>query len=267
MATPDFTAAIAADSHRFRTLLAGADPDRRVPSCPDWSGDDLLWHLTETQWFWATIASDRLDEPGPAEAAKPPRPTTTTELVALAEQSTDRLLDALDGLGDDEPVWSWNGAGDGAFVRRRQAHEALVHRVDAEQVTGQPSDLDADLATDGVDEVLREMFGLVPPWAEFVPSDHRLVVVARDTSRAWSVTLGRFVGTSPRSDRAYDRPVLDVEDLVDHDTIGTDTTAVLGEAATLDLWLWSRAGEDDLDLGGDDATLDGLRAIVHDGIQ
>lgn len=266
MSTPDHGTAIRDDSQRLRSVLGSADPDLTVPSCPDWTVDDLVWHLAEVQWFWATVVARRLDSPGDAEAGKPPRPDGHDDLLDLSAVATDRLLGALADIDDDEPVWSWNGAGTGAWVRRRQAHEALIHRVDAELVTGVDSHLDPVLAADGVDEVLTEMFGLVPAWGRFVDHDHHVVVATTDVTRAWHVSVGRWLGTSPRSGRAHDRPVLHVVTNPD-DRRPEVSTAVTGPASDLDRWLWSRTGEDALELDGDPAVLAAFRAIVNDGIQ
>jgi len=44
------------------------------------------------------------------------------------------------------------------FVRRRQAHEVLIHRLDAELTAGvDASAMDPRLSADGVDELLRVM--------------------------------------------------------------------------------------------------------------
>ncbi len=40
------------------------------------------------------------------------------------------------------------------YIARRQAHEALVHRLDAELTVGDRTPLDPRLAADGVDEAL-----------------------------------------------------------------------------------------------------------------
>jgi len=48
----DYRAHLAEESARFAEVIAEVPPDARVPSCPDWSADDLLWHLAEVQWFW-----------------------------------------------------------------------------------------------------------------------------------------------------------------------------------------------------------------------
>ncbi|MBY5162612.1 maleylpyruvate isomerase N-terminal domain-containing protein [Salsipaludibacter albus] len=260
----DHATLIVRESERFRELLGPADPRARVPSCPDWDVDDLLWHVAETQWFWATIAAERLDSPRPAQASKPDRPTDHDGLLAVGARATERLLGALDDLDDDTPVWSWNDAGDGAFVRRRQAHEITIHRVDAQLVVGEEPELDPDVAGDGIDEALDLMFGLVPPWGEFVPSERALQAVTTDTHRSWHVRLGRFVGTSPRSGRDYDRPVVAARaDVLDPDV----TTTVGAPAADLDLWLWSRTGTEAFEVSGDDAPWQSLAHLVAEGIQ
>ncbi len=56
----DFDEVLAANSRRFREVLAGVPDATRVPSCPDWSAADLLWHLTEVQSFWHTIVDQGL---------------------------------------------------------------------------------------------------------------------------------------------------------------------------------------------------------------
>ena len=36
---------LARDSARFVAVLRQTPPGTRVPTCPDWDADDLLWHL------------------------------------------------------------------------------------------------------------------------------------------------------------------------------------------------------------------------------
>ena len=51
-------------------------------------------------------------------------------------------------------VWSWANDQTAGFSYRRQAHEALIHRLDAELAGGERTAIDARLAADGVGEVL-----------------------------------------------------------------------------------------------------------------
>lgn len=61
-------------------------------------------------------------------------------------------------------MWTWSNEQSSSFVLRRQAHEALIHRLDAELVVGDCSPIDPLLAVDGVDEALRLMYCDTPAW-------------------------------------------------------------------------------------------------------
>ena len=65
----DYLAHLRADSERFAQALNTCDPTTPVPSCPDWTASDLLWHLGEVQLFWGTIVAERLSDPDPADEA------------------------------------------------------------------------------------------------------------------------------------------------------------------------------------------------------
>ena len=83
----DFDEVLAANSNRFREVLAGVPAATRVPSCPDWAADDLLWHLTEVQSFWLTIVDQGLqtDEEVGAVTA-PGRPVDRDAAIALVRE-------------------------------------------------------------------------------------------------------------------------------------------------------------------------------------
>jgi hypothetical protein len=68
--------------------------------------------------------------------------------------------------------------------------------VDAELTVGRRTPLDPLLSTDGIDEVLRVMYGGYPAWATF-EGGGSLLVTTTDTGRNWVVTMGRFTGTRP----------------------------------------------------------------------
>ena len=160
----DLLAAIRRDSDRFYELAAAADPTARVPCCPDWSIADLVWHLGEVHWFWATDVELRATTPDEIEARKPNRPDDFEALVTWGRQQADRLVQVLDATPDDVPVWSWAMAEADhtvGFVRRHQVQEAAVHRWDLEQaVRGEAAPVEASAAADAVDEIL----AITLPW-------------------------------------------------------------------------------------------------------
>ncbi len=68
----DYLDHLASESARFAIVMAGTAPEARVPTCPDWTADDLLWHLGEVQWFWGTIVRERSPTLDEAESAQHP---------------------------------------------------------------------------------------------------------------------------------------------------------------------------------------------------
>ena len=260
----DYLAHLARDSARFAEVLRGTSPDARVPTCPDWNADDLLWHLAEVQWFWGTIVRDNASR-AQAEERKPPRPADRPGLLAFYQGASSDLGTALAETPVEAARWTWADDQTAGFIRRRQAQEALVHRLDAELTAGSRSPMDPQLSADGVDEALRVMFdGDVPDWGTFTPDPPRtLRVHAQDTGDSWFVTLGRFTGTDPSDQKSYDEPSIRVSG----DPGEGEAALVAGSAADLDCWLWQRPPLGRVERSGDEALLAGLQSLVAAGIQ
>jgi len=239
----DYLSAVREQSRRFAGVLEGIDLGREVPSCPGWTAADLVWHLAEVQHFWAEIVEHLLS--GPEEAVGRERPADR-DLLDVFSDSSARLARVLAGAEPGAACWTWSGDRSVAFVRRRQAHEALIHRVDAEQAAGaRHAPIDPAFAADGVDEIVRVFLGGLPDWGDFTPDGATIRIEALDTGDTWGLAFGRFVGTSPSSGTHYDADAVTVgRDAVDPDTI------VRGEAADLDLWLWGRKPLEALDVVG-----------------
>ena len=73
----DATAVIRQESERLVSVLTATDPGQKVPTCPDWTADDLLWHVAEVHEFWTAIlaaGATTEDEVMAIEEAKQPRP-------------------------------------------------------------------------------------------------------------------------------------------------------------------------------------------------
>jgi uncharacterized protein (TIGR03083 family) len=261
----DYLGHITSESTRFAAALRDTDPGTPVPTCPDWRADDLLWHLTEVQWFWGTIVRERLTADDEVEALDiGNRPTDRRALFAFYDRVGADLVDELRRNAPDTEVWTWSDDHSVGFIRRRQAHEALIHRVDAELTAGQRTPISSHLASDGVDEVLRVMYGGVPPWGEYTPNPSQtLRVRTTDTDVTWLLTIGRFLGTDPRSGEVVDDADLRVADVDD----GRECSATIsGSAGDLVCWLWNRPAVGEVERAGDVATLDALDAMRSHGI-
>ncbi|HEX3651121.1 MAG TPA: maleylpyruvate isomerase N-terminal domain-containing protein [Pseudonocardiaceae bacterium] len=259
----DYIEHLTRESARFGAALRDAAPDARVPTCPDWDADDLLWHLGHVQWWWATIVRDGVtgDE---AEQRKPERPTDREKLFEFQADAGRELIRVLAERPPDSPTWTWGQPpGTTAFVRRRQAHEAFVHRLDAELTAGNRTAMDTQLASDGVDETLRVMYSYLPSWGTFTPEPAKTVrMTTTDTDATWLVTLGRFTGTDDEG-TAHDEPDLQV---AAEDPGGPVAAECRGEAVDLLCWLVQRPALGDVVRTGDQLVLEHLYAAVAPGV-
>jgi uncharacterized protein (TIGR03083 family) len=260
----DYVSHLAAESARFAEVIRDLTPDAKVPSCPDWSADDLLWHLAEVQWFWGTVVREKVTR-AQAEQLKPGRPGGRAALADFYERASHDLHEILAATAPQAPAWTWSEDKTVGFIRRRQAHEALIHRIDAELAAGERSWMDPQLSSDGVDEVLRVMYGNLPAWGGFAPDDNAQAIrlQATDTTGSWLITPGRFTGTDPDDQTSYDEPAIHAADL---DQGLTAAAEVSGSAADLDCWLWHRSSGTRLERSGDPRAIDRFESAIAPGI-
>lgn len=252
---------LAAESRRFRDVLAGCDLRAPVPSCPGWDALALLDHLTGVQWHWGTVVRERITEDG--DLTPPPFPQDRDALLAAYDEASAALQAALRDTDPATEVWMWAEDKRVAFIARRQALEAAVHRMDAELAAGSPvTPVDPALAADGVLEVLDVMYGGCPPWGSFEPLGPHAVVRCTDTGDEVPVVLGRFRGTDPDG-TTYDETDLSVRSASPDE----DASAVVsGTADDLLAWLWHRRGRASVTMTGDATTLAELLALLDGSI-
>jgi uncharacterized protein (TIGR03083 family) len=258
----DYLDHLARESARFAAAIRAVAPDARVQSCPDWNADDLLWHLGEVQWFWGTVVREQLTGPQ-ADKLRPARPAARPQLLAFYERASHDLGEALAAAAPDTAAWTWAQDQTVGFIRRRQAQEALIHRVDAEVAAASRTPMDPRLSADGVDEGLRVIYGNVPGWGSFTPRNARPIRLrAADTGSSWLVTLGRFTGTDPAGN-SYDEPDIHVDD----ELRGEAAAEISGRAADLDCWLWHRPPAGPIDRSGDEQMIRDFELAIAPGVE
>jgi uncharacterized protein (TIGR03083 family) len=160
-----------------------------VPGCPGWRLNDLVWHLSTVQHFWAWVVRTRA--PDPSTYVEPPQ-RPDDELLGFFSAASAELETALAGADPAERVWTWAPQQNVAFVLRRQVQEAVVHTVDVEQVLGDVRPIPPDVALDGIDEWLEVM---VPGRLPEGPPSHAHPVVLHAVDADAERTL--FPGTRP----------------------------------------------------------------------
>jgi uncharacterized protein (TIGR03083 family) len=264
----DYLAHLRRESARFAEALRDAPSDARVPTCPDWDADDLLWHLAGVQLFWGEVVRHGVTAKAEAHKLEPSdddRPATRAALAEFYRTTSAALSQTLADTDPSTTVWTWSNEQSVGFIRRRQAHEALVHRLDAELTAGNRTAMDPALCADGVDEVLKVMYGGDPPWGTKTLDESRTIRVrTTDTGDSWLVTLATFSGTDPDDGVTYDdEPDIQVADV---DPGGAAQATISGTAEDLDCWLWQRPPLTEPERDGDLSVLDAFQSTISPGI-
>jgi len=226
-----------ADGARLREV-AGFGLDAPVPSCPGWRVADVVAHTAEV--YAHKVACTRLQaEPD----LWPPPEHAGREPLELFDDSLSGLLAMFEYEGPEAPSHTWWDPDQSVgFWIRRMAQETAVHRVDVELAHGVPTPVDAELAVDGIDELLVMMLA-GDEWAEH-GTKHPIDATVRITcqGRSWTVQAD--------SDAV----------VVDRSADGDADAEVAGEPSELYLWLWGRGDETSLIITGDAAAVTNLRA-------
>jgi uncharacterized protein (TIGR03083 family) len=147
-----YEAEFAAEVARLATVASGLDPARTVVSCPEWTVRDLVTHVGRGHRWAATLVAERRTAPG--EFGTAGAPTDPADWAGWLTGGADGLVEAIRETGADHPVWTWQRDPTAGFWLRRMLHDLIVHRFDAELTAGGPGPIGADLAADGVDDML-----------------------------------------------------------------------------------------------------------------
>ncbi|MGQ0802466.1 MAG: maleylpyruvate isomerase family mycothiol-dependent enzyme [Actinomycetota bacterium] len=232
--------ALDAEIARMADVVRGGDLSTRVPTCPDWSLADLVEH-TGIVHRWAAemvrqLSPERLDR----ERMDVPVPEVSARPDWLADGATD-VVAAFRGADPNASMWAWGADKHVRFWPRRMLHETTVHRADAELALGRDPVIAADVAVEGIDELLENL----PHAARFRPQvrelrgdGESLHFHCTDADGEWTIRLAP-------DGFSYER---------DH---AKGTVAVRGAAADLLLLLYGRRApsDDRFDRFGDDALL------------
>jgi uncharacterized protein (TIGR03083 family) len=224
---------LAADAARMRDVAA-RDLSTQVPSCPDWSTADLVRH-TATVYLHKAECMRQNAFPKPW----PPPGLASEEPLALFDRAYADLLHEFDVREPNEATVTWYPPEQTVgFWIRRMAQETVIHRVDAELAQGDgPTPIPADLAVDGVDEVLERFLAYQSTtwrseFGELLDDCDGRAVRVNAGDRSWLARLAaEGVSISASDDGA--------------------AASVSGAPDAVLLWLWRRAGDDTVKLDGD----------------
>jgi uncharacterized protein (TIGR03083 family) len=184
MSYPELLTAVRGDGEAI-LAAAGQGLDVAVPTCGDWRMPDLLLHLGAIYHRIATIVGERATSPIPLES-----PADGVDPVGYLSTGLDELVQALSEADADTPAWNWSPEPQVAFFwARRMAHESAVHRYDAQRAHDVAQPIDADLAHDGLDELVDVILPRVVERDGPTLPDATFCFLAGE-SASWSVRLG-----------------------------------------------------------------------------
>ena len=212
----DTTDLLNAFDREGRALLtaAASDPSAKVEHCPDWDVEALVGHMA---MVWTYITAQ-------VTAASPEASTRPEGDSSTPAELLDRMVALLAAADPSDPCWNWcpEEHRNVAWMVRRMAHEAAIHRWDAENAVGEASPIDADLAVDGIGEAV----GFAWRWHSRGPVEH---------FPDGSLHLHRTDGDGEWLVRAEDGVMVVTEEHAKGDA------AVRGSASDLHLRCWGRA--------------------------
>ena len=230
---------IRGEGGRFVDLIRDGDPAQPVPSCPEFDLTALGRHLGRV-WSWVAASLDA------GEALERSAFENTTDegpaLAAWLTEQLDGLIDTLVAVGPDTPSWTFAGPQSARFWYRRQAHEASIHRWDAEHALGEAAPIPADVAVDGIDELLEFFVAIRDPSA--FAGEGTLHFHATDTEGEWFVAR-----TADGMEWEHGHRKGDV--------------AARGTASDLLLFVWGRVPPERLEVFGDAALLAEWQRLVR----
>jgi len=186
-----FLECLESDFRRLRGVVPG-HLEARVPTCPDWTVDDLTWHVGMVYLHKARAIRE-----GAEPEEWPPPFDDSYSALDLIDQAYGEMLAEFAAHDPGEHSKTWYGPDQTVgFWIRRMAQETVIHRVDAELGVGQPvAPIPDDLAIDGIDEVLRVFVEFsVREWSDYFAetlagSPGRTVAIETDGA-AWRVATG-----------------------------------------------------------------------------
>ena len=236
---------LAADYQRLREV-ADDSLAAPVPSCPGWTVEDLVRHVTAV-YLHKAEAMRRGEWPRPW----PPDLSGEAPIAGL-----DRAYTALTGefatrKPDEHSVTWFEPEQTVGFWIRRMAQESVIHRVDGELGAAVPiAAIPDDLAVDGIDEVLVRFLDYgTTAWAEEFGDD-----LADCTGQAVRVDSGGaswLVRPTPGRVEVTTGQAGDAADAI-----------VSGPPEAVLLWLWRRVGDDRVDFSGDRQLIDKLWQLL-----
>jgi uncharacterized protein (TIGR03083 family) len=224
-------------------VIAGADPDAPVPTCPEWTVARLVKHTGIVHRWVTEIVSSRAAERVDVRNVDVGLPASEESYPRWLADGAAPLVLELRSAGPDAAVWSWGADHRASWWARRMLHETTVHRADAEFAVGAEPSFDPGVAADGIDEFLTNLTA-VPRRREHLaslPAGESLHLHATDSDGEWLIKFADGTVTWSRGHEKATAAVRGPVGLLLLFTYGRvrsadSRLAAFGDAALLDAW-------------------------------
>ncbi|MFN0029111.1 MAG: maleylpyruvate isomerase family mycothiol-dependent enzyme [Acidimicrobiales bacterium] len=237
---------------REGSLLAGTavgDLTLTVPSCPQWTVAQLVGHTGWVhRWVSATLRADPATPPSPKTIEAAP---TGPDVLAWYRQALDEVILSLTEVDPARTYKTFAGPRDGYWWARRMAHEAGMHRWDAQNATGGAAPFDPVFAADGVEEALDTYVLLRFDHRAFESSGQTIHLHATDTPDTGGGHGGEWMLTMQPEAVVWER------------AHGKGDVALRGSTGDLLLFLMSRVGPDVFEVFGDRSLAERWQAAAN----
>lgn len=243
----DFRAALIDETGAFGELIREADPATRIPTCPDWTIKQLFRHVGRGNRWAAQIVADRRDEAlDPREVREGKPPDDPEAAIDWLNDGAQLILDSVDTVGADTPVWTFIGPRPAHWWIRRRLHEATVHRADVALALGTDYQLTPEVAADGIDEWLERIAVVANAESSPLDAGQTLHLHATDdglgAAGEWTITGGddgvAWSHEHGKGDAALRGSAKDLLlAIVRRQTAADGGVEVFGDAAVWDGWL------------------------------
>ncbi|MDA3626464.1 maleylpyruvate isomerase family mycothiol-dependent enzyme [Saccharopolyspora sp. WRP15-2] len=158
--------------------------DAAVPACPEWRIRDVVHHLGNVASFIRACVEQGVGEPEFTDAEMRP----DERLIEWAAEEWDRVLDRLAAADPLAAAWNWSTQPHiVAFWPRCLTHEAFVHGWDIADAVGESLAIPAEVAADGVDEILAVHLAAGVRDGRRFARTGRIEVHSTDTGDRWLV--------------------------------------------------------------------------------
>lgn len=186
----DYLSLLAVDAEAFAAAVETGPAAAEIAGCPGWTLPELGTHLGSVhRWARAAIITGAMPQLDPAGD---PSPDDLQGIADWVRDGAARLLTTLHELDPQQPTWHPFATEPkvAGLWPRRQAQEASVHRWDAQRAVGMAPTIEAEFATDGVDEYWTVLLPRVISRQKLAVPNSVFAVETTDTGQEWVVDGG-----------------------------------------------------------------------------